>query len=329
MSEESKKLPDAECTEPQQKTVTQADIQFRQKHPIIDTFQRGVHGFADLFLKPSIITVIITAILGPIAITWVNDGIENKRLQKEVITTMLSYTGQTDFSKPESLEKITIIAKMVDENKNIFGLSFAQTDSTIQNLYGEISKVGIANLNKKRNEYEQKITELKTKLADDTTQLTKLYVDKQKILNDIEKNRTAKMLEKVRELENNLSNIELDLKEMENHRDFYRKQIKYWENEKTLLNSDIEQAQEDVATVLISNRKKMNEFSDLIQQKTVSEDTLRLKLTQALEQIKRFQETVNNLDTINKTVRAQNDNLKHQIEALKQQVIETSSKIDK
>lgn len=254
------------------------------------------------FLSPSVLTVIITAVVAPIAINWVNESIENKKLQMEVISTVLDYTSQTDFSKPESLEKITIIAKMVDENKSIFGLSFSQTDSTIQSLYGQISKVGIANLNRKQKEYQQKIDDINQKLANDTTAINMYQKEIARLRQDYESALKNQRTERAKELENKIAEKEVALKDLNNSRDVYLNQIRYWKEQKRLLAEDIETAKQDLTEILVKSRRKEAEYKEILEEKNVNVDSLKRKLTNALEQIRNLNKYANDLDTINSTL---------------------------
>lgn len=234
---------------------------------------------SDKFLKPSIITVTITAILGPVAISWVNESIENKNLQKEVIQTVLTYTSAADFSKPESIEKIGIIAKMVDENKSVFGLTFAETNKIINMLNQASNDVGIKNLDKKLNQAKENIKEMKAKISADSVIYANLIVEKESVNKQLERAKKKRSNVKINELENKLARIELDIKESTNNKGFYREQIKYWTTQKELLEKDIEAATNDLSNVLSKNRKNQ----ELLKQE---KDKLKSALAEKLSEMK-------------------------------------------
>ncbi len=217
-------------------------------------FGKTLAFLSDKFLRPSIITVFITAILGPVAIQWVNDSFENKKLQKEVIQTVLKYTSEADFSKPESVEKISIISRMVDENQGVFQLSFEETTKAIDMLNEASKDVGIKNLSKKRDDAIKNIKELNIKLTADSAIFANFIIEKENIISQIEKFKKRKNRNKIAEYENNLARIELDIKEINNNRDFYRMRIKHWNEQKEILDKDIQAATEDLSRVLTKNR---------------------------------------------------------------------------
>ncbi len=252
--------------------------------------------FLSKFLTPSVLTVIITAIAGPFVVNLINEDLKNKELQKEVIEKMLDYTSQTDFSKPESLEKITLIAKMVDENREIFGLSFAQTDSTIQNLYGQISKVGLANLNQKRKEYEKSINELTEKLEKDTLVIKSLEEEKERILEDIEDVRRDS---KKQTLQKRLSEIDIELNKLFTNKEVYLKQISFWKEQITQLDKDIKGAQENLAEVLEAKRNKELELKKILNAARHDKDTLSQSLKHAYDEIEQLREQLQHQQDLN------------------------------
>lgn len=256
------------------------------------------------FLSPSVITVVLTAILGPIAINWVNQDMKKKELQQQVIEKMLNYTAETDFSKPESLEKVAIIARMVGENKEIFNLSFEETDSVIQNLYGEISKVGLANLNKKRREYEDKIKSLKTSLEQDTVQLPDLRKRRERL--------------DPRRQNQEWAAVDLQIRELENKRQLTEEQIKYWQHQIELLDQDINQAQKNLAEVLEEKRVQQQELSKVIRNRSQLEENYK----KALDQIRDLNTRIQGYDSLSKAFERREADLLKQIEELEDKLEE-------
>ena len=269
----------------QEQNISENKEQEKVKKPFLTKL---VDFVSDKFLKPSIITVIITAILGPVAISWVNESIENKNLQKEVIQTVLTYTSEADFSKPESVEKIGIIAKMVDENKDVFGLTFTETNKIINMLNQASYDVGIKNLDKKLSEAKENIKEMKVKIKADSSIYANLLVEKEFINTQLEKARKRKNRTKISELENKLARIELDIKESTNNRTFYREQIKYWTTQKELLEKDIEAATNDLSNVLNKNRQNQ----ELLKQE---KDKLKSALAEKLSEMKIMENKISSM----------------------------------
>lgn len=298
---------------PPQPVVTEPEK--KQEKPgmakeLVGFLKKAGDQFSKIFLNQAVLTVILTAIAGPIVVNSINSNIKNKELQKQVIEKMLEYTSNTDFSKPESLEKISIIAKMVDENKDIFGLSFAQTDSVIQNLYGEISKVGLANLNKKRKEYESKIADINVKLASDTTNIMLLEKQKAQVSQDLASRNNDENLKK------QLANIDLQLKELYNRRDMYLNQISYWNNQLALLDKDIETARQDLTLVIEQKRVNEEKYQKILvenKKNSISADSLARSLRSAFDDIMRLNKTLADADSLQRYLQNDINTLKKQL----------------
>ncbi len=240
---------------------------------------------SDKFLKPPIITVFVTALLGPVAVQWVNDSIENKKLQEKVIQTVLNYTNEADFSKPESIEKIGIIAQMVNENQPVFELSFEETSRAISKLNDASNDVGIKNLTNKLKDVNVKIKDLSARFSGDSARLASLQISSVELME--KKERASKTnQDKLREIDNQLAKIQLDIKELENNRNFYREQLRYWTEQKITLEADIEAASNDLSEVLKTNRNK----EEILQQE---KEQLKVELAKTLSEMSMLKNTVN------------------------------------
>jgi hypothetical protein len=290
MSEEKKEIV-VENKIPEQQAVTpeKPELDFLPKN----AFGKFLGFLSTKFLHPSVITIFITALLGPIAINMVNDSFENKKLQKEVIQTVLNYTSEADFSKPESIEKIGIISKMVDENQEVFGLTFAETNKVIDMLNNASNDVGIKNLTKKLTEVDENIQDLAAKLNADSTIYADLIVTREKIVVNLDRYKKVNNNDKISEYENMLSKTDLDIKEAINNKNFHSNQFKYWSEQKLILETDIKSASENLSEVLKKNRNNQ----DLL---TKQKDTLKIELAKAWNDINALKNKIQELQTSNK-----------------------------
>ncbi len=257
---------------------------------IWEAFNGVTSSFSKTFLSPAIITVVITAVAGPFVVNKINSDMKNKEIQQEVINTVLDYTNKADFSKPESIEKITIIARMVDENRNVFGLSFRQTDSTIQSLYGQISKVGLANLDKKKQEYVQKITDISSKLKTDSALFVQIVTDLTLFETELDKYVERKNNQKITEFTAKIAEKELQKKDVENRIKVSHEQIAYWNEQLLFLEEDMKVAQENLADLLATKRERESEMEDVLNQARHNEDTLRVMLQNYITKIQSLEE---------------------------------------
>lgn len=224
---------------------------------------------SDKFLKPSVITVFVTALLGPVAIQWVNDSLENKKLQEKVIQTVLNYTNEADFSKPESIEKIGIIAQMVNENKDVFQLQFEETTKAINLLNKATGNVGLKALNKELENTLDEIKSIEQELVSDSLMLADLREDKAK------KEKRLRNRDKP-ETEKAIAELDLEIKKYEIIRDRHQENLRKLKEKKNRLEADIKAANKDLGKLLEDNRE--------IQQMLAQEkDSLKVNLKQAFE----------------------------------------------
>lgn len=264
------------------------------------TLGKALAFLSDKFLKPSVITVFVTALLGPLAVQWVNDSLENKKLQEKVISTVLNYTSEADFSKPESIEKIGIIAQMVDENEAVFGLSFRKTNETINQLNDATNNVGIKNLDKKLKEAEVNINDFSGKIAGDSILLNNLILQREQLVTQIDKASKANNQIKKNQIDQQLAKLDLDLKELERNSIFNTERLKYWTEQKVRLTQDISDAQKDLANVLKKNRDKETMLNQ-------EKEQLKLELAKTLSDINlltaKIQELEANAQTLRDSIR--------------------------
>ncbi len=265
---------------------------------------------AEKFLTPPVIAVFVTALIGPLAIQWVNDGFENKKLQEKVIQTVLNYTSAADFSKPESIEKIGIIAQMVDENQDVFGLKFEETNKAISRLDQATADVGIKNLNKKLAEANANLTDFKTKLNADSAIYTDIILQKDRLTKELESAKKQNDRTKINSIESQIAKSDLDMKEIENSRNFYREQIRYWSEQQVLLNKDIEAASADLANVLAKNRddeKMLTQEKEVLKTELAKQlndaSLMKFKITELEEKIRLMHDSIEVLKIKKKKVK--------------------------
>ena len=254
------------------------------KTGILGFLERVGTKFSKTFLTPSIITVVITAILGPMAISWVNNDLKNKELQQVVISEILNYTNDADFAKTEAIEKIGIIAKMVDENYNVFGLSFAQTDSAFKDLYRIRNEYGIATLTEELSNNESQIENLKVKLTADSSEMAGFLekkVNLEKELKDLKNNSDLSRAERKKqeeELRNQIQKKELSIANLLQAQKNYEQQLDFWTEQKNVLSKNLDKANEQLENAISENQKQqeqIQQFKDLVEQK--EDDTEKLQ----------------------------------------------------
>jgi len=154
---------------------------------------------SELLLNKGVFTVIITAILGPLAINWVNSVNHKLDIQTRIVSEILNYTDKTNFGSYESILRINVIAKMIDENKGIFDLEFTQTDSIVKMIHDSKVSLGFADLRKEISSKEEKINSYQVFLERDSVKKSELSSDVNSLkgqINEINTNSKLTIAEK-------------------------------------------------------------------------------------------------------------------------------------
>lgn len=124
--------------------------------------------FLDATIRPSVITVLITAIAGPLAVKWTADKIENKKLQAQVIESVLEYTSKADFSDPKQVARAGMIAGLVHENQDVFGLRFENAEIAFSKLARDMERSGLVKLHEENATYQATVNDLTAKAKNDS-----------------------------------------------------------------------------------------------------------------------------------------------------------------
>lgn len=139
-----------------------------------------------LILTPAVFTALITVVVGPFSVGLINNFIKNKEidterkkkfieLQAQLMTKVFDYTNSADFNLTSSITKMEFMTKMLDENRDIFELQFANTVRTIDAFYNHKEELITANT-------QGHITDLQTKVSNDSVKLMRLKTDEENLL---------------------------------------------------------------------------------------------------------------------------------------------------
>lgn len=96
----------------------------------------------DLILKPQVVIAFITAIAGPITVIAVSNGIENtkirsaellkqRELQSQILTRIMDHASKETGYDTQSLNRISLLTDLVNDNHDTFGLSFPSIEEQI------------------------------------------------------------------------------------------------------------------------------------------------------------------------------------------------------
>lgn len=283
--------------------------------------------YSKTFFSPAVITVIITAVLGPFVVSKVNNDIKkeqieyetaqrNRELQTKIIEKVLDYAFSTDYSKPEAIDRIGIVAQMIDENEKVFGLSFRKTINGFENIVAELDS-GIIRENKKN------ILTLKTRISGLNIKLDNINKQKAQV-DDLYKEGKISISEKNKQID--ALNISYDnaVSEIQSKKG----QIAFLQNQITEVKNNLLQTTERLNNVTIKNKEyiatieklKAAEILTKAQVNSLFEDfkeaTKNINTLQ--EEIKNFRNNINKLQEENKILSHKNDSLKKVLQKLRE-----------
>jgi len=276
----------------------------------IKNFYKIFNFINEKFINTTTITVLITALLGPFAIQHAvnkieaqkletNLKIEDKKLQTQVIGNVLTFTDKADFNEPSQIIKAGFIAKIVNENENVFGLKFSTVEKDFDRLAKNIYRMTHDELKKTLREATNEINTVNVEITNKEkalSQLRKSSLEIQKKMNlavslsQREKDSLIQVLEVNNNLFENLSrekeSLILDLYTT-NRR--YLTELKNLESEKEKLNNKLEKyikGQEYMVNELKKleiNNLILKNKSDSLQLKIASLENNQVHLHQVLE----------------------------------------------
>jgi DNA repair exonuclease SbcCD ATPase subunit len=233
-----------------------------------------ISGFFGKILSPATITVLVTALVGPVSVSWVNNKMKNKEMQVKVITKVLEYTDKTDLSSPESIKKIGLIAKMVHENKEIFGLSFSGVDSAFNQLFERSEKGSIKLLKDDISQHENTISELTSKKESAESSLSGLKNE----IKDLETKR-KKLGSKNKETADKLNKL---IQEKKTETALFQEKLQLYEQQTSFVNEKLDKIKEEKKKLIEDNAQKARELANYMKtfkKRDLTEHELRTALS--------------------------------------------------
>ena len=200
---------------------------------------------------PATITVMITAIIGPIAVSQTNNQLKNKEIQLEVIKQIMEYTDKANFGDINSVKKVEVLSEMVKENHPIFQLDFNQSGLKLAQIYKTIETRKIGTLEDEINATKRQKEEMEKGIRKTERQIEE-YIKK---LNDlsldegIEKEQLAKAIR----------DFALERDSLQINKELYEKTIQSYNLEKRSLEEENNRKQAQIAQ--LSRQKIMIEQS--------------------------------------------------------------------
>ncbi|MDH4199442.1 MAG: hypothetical protein OEV66_03590 [Spirochaetia bacterium] len=103
-------------------------------------FQPAFTSIIKTMFPQATIGVIITGLIAPFVVARITTGIENKKIQTELVTKILDMTKETDFNDERQLKRYSIYAQIVRDNPDLFNIKLDTTLEKANSLFSEISK---------------------------------------------------------------------------------------------------------------------------------------------------------------------------------------------
>jgi hypothetical protein len=134
-----------------------------------------------MFLTPATATVIVTAVVGPLAVAWTTGQIEKKKLQAQIIETVLKYTDKADFKNHDEVIRAGVIAKLVQENKRAFGLRFESAAADFDELSKNLRDQGLGKAREDSLAAANEKERLIAKLISDSAAIESLEMERERL----------------------------------------------------------------------------------------------------------------------------------------------------
>ena len=252
-----------------------------------------------------VITVVLTAILGPIAVNWINSSMKEKEIQRQVITSVLEYTNNADFSQNESLTKIGLIANMVDENNHIFNLKFEKSKMAFEDIYKKREAFGLTESQKNLQSNKEELIVLKSKTAKDSLRLQNVISFRNKLtkqLTDLKSNKEYNDAEREKVENELISQITSEKRLVEqlagsvetNKTDLYN-----LETQKRNIEDNLVTLQNEFDLVTTKNREHLELLhgqQEALANEKLTTSQLREKLNSRMNELEKALSTINNLN---------------------------------
>ena len=220
--------------------------------------KKPTNSWTQLVFKPQIVVAFLTAIAGPWTVVKVSEGIEHtkihsaelvkqRELQSEILTKIMEYASKENGDSTSSLQKISLLTSLVNDNKDTFGLTFPSIEDQIeskQRIERELLKKQLSTKETKLSEQKALIEAKENDLSTKRKELQEIISKQQKLEGDIKKFKV-----------NREANIALN-KELAKQRDEKQKII-------TTLESETEESKTKLASLEADVRIKQNEIDSL------------------------------------------------------------------
>jgi len=235
-------------------------------------------------VSPTIITVIVTAIAGPLVVQSILERVETKKRQAEVITQVLTIFDKADFSNDLTVGKLELISTLVDENKHVYDLEFNETLKKLKEENQRIIEKIKKQLIEKNNDIKKTQNEINDKIQNITalnSEINDLKIRKAEI-NQNDQEARLQLQEQLKAKENELNQSKRELGDLHNS-------LKNEQDNKRALQASLDITKEDL--------NKVTEEKKLLEKRLENETTFlstqlalaNVKVRQQRDEITRLQ----------------------------------------
>ena len=151
--------------------------------------------FTNSLSSPVFLTALLTAVAAPLVTGIINDQIHQRNVQTKILEAVIQTAEKSDFASIDHVERIQIIANMVNENSEQFGISLTNTIDIVNAKF----TIGAANLKSQIVGLEDDILTQKDKMSADSSAILQLKREKKDLIDQKkrgEKNLDAKIKKK-------------------------------------------------------------------------------------------------------------------------------------
>ena len=254
--------------------------------------------------SPAVLTVALTAIVGPWAAGKASSNIEMNKLQASMMTKIMDITSKSNLNTTTDIVKAGLIVKMANENEGIFDLKFQNIENKFDELEKHYKSFGIIDLEEENQKKINKISNLEntkkeaeiklTKLKDNIKELEQNRQQNKDEIANIKKQITAEQ-EKQKQAQNDILKVNKEKKDVEKKIEETKKEMNvlFEKNQEQL--KSLAKYTDELKVCRIDEKKKSSALKEL----NAENEGLKSKITKTDEQLIAYKKDIERLTADN------------------------------
>ena len=183
---------------------------------------------------PTVLVAILTAVVGPFTLAYLSNENEKSKLRLTILDKVMTITNGTNFDDPNEMLRVGVIASIVNENEDKFGLNLKESEARFKSIAENLKVISIKSLKEKvdRLHYEKK--DLSDTIEIKESEVKELSGRMKIVKNELSRlDRSSSVnIKKIRDLEREKTYIEKETLKLKN-------EMVKASQEKTLLQQDL------------------------------------------------------------------------------------------